>query len=107
MSDIKITRLTIKKNKTNGGDLAKQYVSIYSDGITKDAVIIHRFVLTEDFVGYASFSTLIKTFKDKFLFLQVVSILPETLLEFSDLVKNHYSKPFDPIAELDKLTIRK
>jgi len=92
-------RITVLKSRTNGQDLAKQYVSIMGQESYQDGLIIHKYVLSKDFRLYRGFE-LVRTFQGTFdkepwgLFLQRISIKIDTLKVINEALFEYYGASF-------------
>ena len=78
---MKINKKFFIKSITNTGSLCKQYFHlIYIEGIEGYTLVIHKFVLVEDF-NLESYQDLtpIKKFKDKYLYFEHFGIKLDTL----------------------------
>ena len=82
--------LKIKKNKTNNGNLAKQYIYVLKDGKLSDALVIHKYILSDSLKLYGLDFIILKRFRGKYLFFQLISIKCSTFLEISELINIHY-----------------
>jgi len=96
MNKIKVTLLTTIRNKTNGGECAKQVVRLLQNGGMEDAIHITKYVLVEtkeSFDSYCEYGFAIgRTFKGKTLMQQCFGIKVssfETINNALLLIDNH------------------
>ena len=85
-----ITKKTIIKTKTALGDFAKIYVFGLKDCETDEPVIIiYKFLLLKHEIDEESKQVfdLVKTYKDKYLYMQRISFKKSTFEQITDIVE--------------------
>jgi hypothetical protein len=73
------SRAFILKGPTNAGDPCKYRIIIYGHSKKDISLIIYKFVLSDDRELYEGDFIKVRSWKDKYLFLQVFAIKLETL----------------------------